>query len=107
VEELPYPDETFDVVVSSLVLHHIPEEHRPTALRAMRRVLKPGGRLMIADFRPPRNALVRRLVGTLGGHAMAHNPVDQIPHLITAAGLHVTGQGDQRHWVRYITAIRP
>lgn len=38
---------------------------------------------------------------------MQHNPVDQIPHLITAAGFRVTGQGDQRHWVRYITATRP
>lgn len=106
-EQLPYPDETFDVVVSSLALHHIPPENRPTALREMRRVLKLGGRLLIADFRPPRNPLVRRLMGTLGGHAMEHNPVDQIPHLVTAAGLRVTGQGDQRHWVRYISAIRP
>lgn len=106
-EQLPFPDETFDVVLSSLALHHIPPENRPTALHEMRRVLKTGGKLLIADFRPPRNLLVRRLMGALGGHAMQHNPVSQIPHLITAAGLRVTGQGDQRHWLRYITATRP
>jgi len=61
---------------------------------------------VIADFRPPRNPLVRRIMGTLGGHAMQHNPVDQISHLIVAVGLRVTGQGDQRHWVRYVIATR-
>jgi ubiquinone/menaquinone biosynthesis C-methylase UbiE len=106
-EKLPYPNETFDVVLSSLAFHHIPPENRPIALREMRRVLKIGGRLLIADFRPPRNTLVRRLMGVLGGHAMQHNPVDQIPDLITAAGLRVSGQGDQRHWLRYFTATRP
>lgn len=105
-EQLPYPDETFDVVVSSLALHHIPPESRPAAVREMRRVLKPGGRLLIADFRPSRNRLVRRIMGTLGGHAMQHNPVDQIPILITAVGLRVTGQGNQPHWMRYFTATR-
>lgn len=45
-ERLPYDDDTFDIVVGHAVIHHIPEVEG--ALREMVRVLKPGGRLVIA-----------------------------------------------------------
>ncbi|WP_084955539.1 class I SAM-dependent methyltransferase [Thermoactinospora rubra] len=49
---LPFGDEAFDVVVSSLAVHNIPgREGRSRALTEALRVLRPGGRLMIADFR--------------------------------------------------------
>ncbi|KAI1350237.1 S-adenosyl-L-methionine-dependent methyltransferase [Xylaria sp. FL0043] len=44
LEELPYPDDTFDIVYCSQVLGHIPPPDLPRrALEEMRRVLKPGG----------------------------------------------------------------
>ncbi len=49
--ELPFKDGTFDVVLSSLVLHNIrKEEERRRAIREVVRVLRPGGRLAILDF---------------------------------------------------------
>jgi len=53
--QLPFPDATFDVVVSSQVIHNIsrPEE-RAQALREIARVLKPGGQVAILDFRNTR-----------------------------------------------------
>jgi arsenite methyltransferase len=48
---LPFPDATFDVVTSSLVIHNIPgREQRDQVLREVVRVLKPGGRVLIVDL---------------------------------------------------------
>jgi ubiquinone/menaquinone biosynthesis C-methylase UbiE len=49
VAHLPYPDQTFDVVVSTISMHHWVELTQP--LRELYRILRPGGRIWIYDFR--------------------------------------------------------
>lgn len=49
-DALPYPDETFDRVFSSMMLHHVPRAEKQGLLNEVRRVLKPGGRLELLDF---------------------------------------------------------
>ncbi len=50
MEMLPYPDDYFDVVLSSLMLHHLPDELKGRGLAEIRRALKPGGRFVAIDF---------------------------------------------------------
>ena len=50
IEALPYVDEHFDVVLSSLVLHHLPDELKRRGLAEVWRVLTPAGRFVAVDF---------------------------------------------------------
>jgi len=55
--QLPYPDDSFDRVVSSLMFHHLAIEDKPRALHEAYRTLKSGGELLIVDFAKPGNFL--------------------------------------------------
>ena len=62
---LPYPDAAFDLVVSSLAIHNIPSNaDRKRAIVEGFRVLKPGGRIVIADIRA--TAIYEETLRTLG-----------------------------------------
>jgi SAM-dependent methyltransferase len=49
-QSLPFPDAQFDAVFSTVMLHHLPRKVREQAAAEMRRVLKPGGRVLVVDF---------------------------------------------------------
>jgi SAM-dependent methyltransferase len=87
---LPYPDASFDQVVSSLVFHHLgAEEKRQTAAEILR-VLRPGGSLHVADWGKPPNVLLRAgflVVQMLDGFATtAENACGMLPNVFTRAG---------------------
>ncbi len=46
---IPLPDGTADVVISTYALHHMPDEEKKDALKEMLRILKPEGKIVIAD----------------------------------------------------------
>lgn len=106
-QALDLPDAAFDTVVSSLAVHHMPAAARGAALREMFRVLRPGGRLLIAEFRPPANPLLARLVGMLTGPAMHKAPRELLGDLIPQAGFHVQDEGDLPVMLFYVRASRP
>ncbi len=58
-EELPFPEDTFDVVVFTYLLRYVQE---PSAtMRELARVLKPGGQLLSLEFGIPENRWIRAL----------------------------------------------
>jgi ubiquinone/menaquinone biosynthesis C-methylase UbiE len=52
IEELPLSDNSFDVVTSTLMLHHLTDDLKRRGVAEIHRVLKSGGRLVVADFEP-------------------------------------------------------
>ncbi|MCB9006275.1 MAG: methyltransferase domain-containing protein [Ardenticatenaceae bacterium] len=63
ITEIPYPDNSFDVVTSSLVYHHLNQAEKVAGLQEVVRVLKPNGRFLIVDLNPTRRGLAVRLPG--------------------------------------------
>jgi ubiquinone/menaquinone biosynthesis C-methylase UbiE len=53
VQALPLPDMEVDVVLSTLMLHHVPRQALPQIAHEIKRVLKPSGRLLVVDFTKP------------------------------------------------------
>ncbi|WP_371493811.1 methyltransferase domain-containing protein [Kitasatospora sp. NBC_00374] len=105
-ENLPAADGEFDVVASSLMLHHLPEDVRARAVAEMRRALRPGGRLLLADFRPPTNSVARHLVGAVTGPVMERNPVHLLRPLVEQAGFTEVRTGDLHPWIHYVQAVK-
>lgn len=57
--ELPYEARSFDVVVSTLFFHHLSDEAKADTAEEIRRVLRPGGRVVVADWGRPQDPLMR------------------------------------------------
>ena len=105
-EALAFPDASFDVVVSSLVVHHLPEDQRQRAVREMLRVLRPGGALLLADFRVGDGALARLVASLTGSAAMAER-VPPLEPLVAGAGFAELRSGEAPPWLQYVRAVRP
>ena len=86
---LPYSEASFDRVLTSLVLHHLPTADKERALAEMHRVLRPGGELHIADWAQPVGFLARtafRAVQLLDGPTTRDNAEGRIPVMVAGAG---------------------
>ncbi len=89
-EALPFSDDAFDVVLSTLMMHHLPRAVRELLAAESRRVLRPGGRVLVVDFERPANkrgGLLARL------HRHGHVPLREIVDLLGRADLRVTEMG--------------
>ena len=88
-ETLPFADGRFQLVVSSLMLHHLDRATKLLALREWRRVLAPGGRLLLVDFGVPRSRLARLILWPLRFdlfEEQSDNFRGRVPGLLQAAG---------------------
>ena len=93
-DRLPYPDGSVDRVLSSFMLHHLQPDAQQAALREVRRVLAPGGRLHLVDFDGAPSGPVGRLMrvgrghGHGGGHGHGHGHAQPsfVPVLEVLAG---------------------
>lgn len=56
--DLPFEDNSFDRVLSSLMIHHLTTENKRLAFKEVFRVLKPNGEFHLADFGTPHNPLM-------------------------------------------------
>lgn len=90
VEALPFPDRQFDAVLSTVMLHHLGRKARQQCAQEVRRVLKPGGRVLAVDFARPAGGK-KGLLDHFHHHGYV-NP-DDLVALLTEAGLKTVKNG--------------
>jgi len=86
IEQLAFEDDFFDVVLSSLMLHHLPEPTRAAGLAEIRRVLKPGGRFVAVDVAGPGPWFHRLGSFFTRGRSRPKRYADQLLEQVQAAG---------------------
>jgi SAM-dependent methyltransferase len=88
---LPYGSESFDVVLSTLVFHHLSDEAKRASADEIKRVLRPAGRVVVADWGRPQDPLMRAAflpVQLLDGFAnTGGNVAGALPGILAGAGL--------------------
>ncbi|EXL02819.1 class I SAM-dependent methyltransferase [Aquamicrobium defluvii] len=88
-QELPFEDRRFDVVIGTLMLHHLSKPTRAAFACEALRVLRPGGRLVLIDFgRPVRRSRLPRL------HRHGHVDMEAIGSLLKDNGFADIETGD-------------
>ena len=87
-DKLPYPDASFDRVMSSIMIHHLKTPEKETTAREVFRVLKPSGELHIIDFGKPVTWYGKLLGPLLHGFEEANDNIDgKLPEMFGAPGL--------------------
>ena len=88
--DLPFPENHFDLVLSSLMFHHLVQADKLATVRDVLRVLRPGGELHVVDWGPARNPLLRAgflCVQLLDGFSTTRDSLEGIlPSLLRDAG---------------------
>jgi SAM-dependent methyltransferase len=102
---LPFADDTFDAVYAFCIYHHIPDADHITHLRELRRVVRPGGEVMVFEHNPY-NPVTARI--------FARAPIDRGCHMIKPAALRrtfaeagFTGPIDQGYLLFVPEALHP
>jgi ubiquinone/menaquinone biosynthesis C-methylase UbiE len=105
-KQLPYPDASFDLVISNSIVHHIPDPL--SFLQEVRRVLKPYGGLLFRDLlRPTQDTIVQEWVAQIGPEYNPHQrqlfadslraafTLPEIQTLFRQAGFNVMNPGSE------------
>jgi ubiquinone/menaquinone biosynthesis C-methylase UbiE len=113
--ELPYDARRFDVVVSTLFFHHLGDEAKADTAEEIRRVLKPGGRTLIADWGRPQDPVMRMAfvaVQLLDGlRTTSSNVAGRLPEFLRDAKLKQVAVVDRMRTplgtIEILSALRP
>lgn len=111
-EHLPFPTSSFDIVMSTLVFHHLPTEIKQRAMQEIYRVLTPGGRFLLADFGKPEGLALRTFfaLGTLAqadeARYIQDNKAGKLPLFLKEVGFAVQELLPRYKGVQFLLATK-
>jgi ubiquinone/menaquinone biosynthesis C-methylase UbiE len=97
--ELPYPEAKFDVLVTTLFFHHLSTDAKLRSAEEARRVLRSGGRLVLADWGKPQDPLMQVAILPVrlgdGFDVTAANVAGRLPGILEQAGFQAASVTDR------------
>jgi demethylmenaquinone methyltransferase/2-methoxy-6-polyprenyl-1,4-benzoquinol methylase/phosphoethanolamine N-methyltransferase len=104
IEQLPFPDGTFDVALSSLMLHHLPDGLKRKGFAELGRVLKPGGRLFAVDLSGSKGlgGMIMRLIG----HKLEEDYMERLKAMALEAGFREAETGPVDGRLGYLRGLK-
>jgi ubiquinone/menaquinone biosynthesis C-methylase UbiE len=113
--DLPYAARSFDVILSTLFFHHLTDEAKADTAEEIRRVLRLGGRVLIADWGRPQDPMMRFNFLTVqvldGFRTTASNVAGRLPEFLRDAGLKRVTVADRMRTplgtIEILSAVRP
>jgi len=107
IESLPFTDSSMDVVTSSLMMHHLPDDLRTRGLAEIYRVLKPGGRLLVFDFMRPTKSFLNQFLITLTMHHGLNFGIEDLPKMLEDAHFNQAVKLDEKFlFFGFVRAIK-
>lgn len=108
--KLPFRDESFNVVVSSLVFHHLPTDIKIQTIKEIYRVLKRNGRFLLADFGKKEGIIlyvfdsITKLLNLPESKTLQDNLKGNIPNFLNDAGFKVRETGKRYRGIQFLLA---
>ncbi len=95
IEQMSFPNQSFDVVLSTFMMHHLSDDLKRQGLSEIARVLKPEGRLLVIDFKHPEEH--QKQLGQTGAGGMY---LQDLPALMGEAGFALMETGEMPFHLR-------
>jgi len=89
INDLPFPDDNFDVVICSFMIFHMSEKVRRKGIEEIYRVLKPQGRFLVLDLALPPQPMVKKILKLLLGFMIKHD-LKEIQPVMESSGFSQT-----------------
>ena len=107
IELLPFPDASMDVVTSSLMVHHLPDDLKVRGLAEIYRVLKPGGCLLVFDFMRPTKSFLNQFLIALTMHHGLNFGIEDLPKMLDETGFSQSKKLDEKFlFFGFVRAIK-
>jgi ubiquinone/menaquinone biosynthesis C-methylase UbiE len=106
-EQIPFPENQFDVVLASFMIFHTDDATRQQGLNEVFRVLKPNGIFLIIDTKPMEKKKAKKIVSNLTDEVMWDRPLENLQPLLKIAGFKTIDLGDTKYSILgYVKALK-